>query len=160
MKTRYLVIFSFVFLSQCAYFLGDTSGGREAKTPKQLYAECMTTFQDDAKCKEFVLKSIPDADVTILGQNANPTVDPSSLKIRADLIKSLLYQNKIYVKEMIGEPDEKRTINNWAPGMEEWVYTRPITKYAEGSRPDRELRLHFQKGTVVRVLHTPPSAAR
>ncbi|TGK00678.1 hypothetical protein EHO59_12080 [Leptospira semungkisensis] len=160
MKAKSLVIFSFVFLSQCAYFFGDTSG-REAKTPKQLYAECMATFQDDAKCKEFVLKSIPDADVTILGQNAVAgPVDPSSLKIRADLIKSLLYQNKIFVKELIGEPDEKRTINNWAPGMEEWVYTRPISKYAEGSRPDRELRLHFQKGTVVRVLHTPPSAAR
>ncbi|EQA36873.1 hypothetical protein LEP1GSC047_2502 [Leptospira inadai serovar Lyme str. 10] len=159
MKLRSITVLLLLPLMDCS-FLRPT--GREARTPRQLYDECMTTFSDDSKCKEFVLKSIPDADVSVLGV-APPQLsaeEKAKLRIRSELIHSLLYQNQLYVKNQIGDPDEKMTINNWAPGMEEWVYTRPICKYAEGSRPDKEIRIRFQRGAVVKVLHTPPDPIR
>ncbi|MFB5649751.1 hypothetical protein ACE5IS_03810 [Leptospira wolffii] len=149
---------SILTLTQCAYFFGNS--GRETKTPKELYAECMSTFSDDSKCKEFVLKSIPDADPNLLGEQAPSSEEGQKLLIRANLIKSLQTQNKLYVRNLLGNPDEEKTINNWSPGMEEWVYYRPISKFAEGSRPDKEIRIRFQRGAVLKVLYTPPDPIR
>lgn len=148
-----LCLFSLI---QCAYFFPGSS--KESKSPKQLYTECMETFSDDSKCKEFVLKSIPDADISLLGQNADPNAvqTAENIFIRSELTRSLMSQNKLFVKGKIGEPDEKRIVNSWAPGMEEWVYYRPISKYAEGSRPDKEIKILFSKGAVLKVTHTPP----
>ncbi|PJZ50062.1 hypothetical protein [Leptospira saintgironsiae] len=162
MNLKFLIPFCILAFSQCTYLSGDNAGVREGKSPSQLYSECMGTFADDAKCKEFVLKSIPDADVNLLGQNANQTELEASTHvfIRAQLIQSLLYQNKLFVKNKLGEPDEKRTVNNWAPGMEEWLYYRPVSKFAEGSRPDREILIRFQRGAVVHVGYTQPSPNR
>ncbi|TGM13928.1 hypothetical protein EHQ81_09175 [Leptospira selangorensis] len=162
MKSKLLIPFCILTFSQCAYLSGETTGAREGKSPAQLYSECMSTFSDDAKCKEFVLKSIPDADVNLLGQNANQTELEASahIFIRSELIQSLLYQNKLYVKNKLGEPDEKRVVNNWAPGMEEWLYYKPVSKFAEGSRPDREILIRFQRGAVVHVGYTPPRPNR
>ncbi|GBF37844.1 hypothetical protein [Leptospira johnsonii] len=162
MNIKLLFPFCIITFSQCAYLSGDGAGARESKSPAQLYSECMGTFADDAKCKEFVLKSIPDADVNLLGQNVDAKTAEASanIYIRAQLIQSLLYQNKLFVKGKLGEPDEKRVVNNWAPGMEEWLYYRPVSKFAEGSRPDREILIRFQRGTVVHVGYTPPSPNR
>ncbi len=161
MKTASIVTTSLTLLFfQCTYFFPEGTG-RQAKSPKELYTECMGTFSDDAKCKEFVLKTIPDADVRLLGPD--PEISPeqvAKLHIREELIQKLSYQNKLFVKNLIGPPDEQRTVNNWAPGMEEWIYTRPISKYAEGSRPDKEIRIRFQKGAVVKVMHISPDPLR
>ncbi|EIE00163.1 hypothetical protein [Leptospira licerasiae] len=153
-----LCLFSFL---QCAYFFPESSS-KESKSPKRLYSECMETFADDTKCKEFVLKSIPDADISLLGKDADPNAVQASntIFIREELVRSLLYQNKLFVKNKLGEPDEKRIVNNWAPGMEEWLYYRPVSKFAEGSRPDREILIRFQRGAVVHVGYTPPSQNR
>ncbi|MGJ4790131.1 hypothetical protein [Leptospira koniambonensis] len=159
-SSAFVFTLSLFSILQCAYFSPESN--RESKSPKRLYSECMETFADDAKCKEFVLKSIPDADVSLLGKDADPNVVEASVNIfiRSELIRSLLSQNKLYVKNKLGEPDEKRVVNNWAPGMEEWLYYRPISKFAEGSRPDREILIRFQRGTVVHVGYTPPSPNR
>ncbi|TGK17423.1 hypothetical protein EHO61_13600 [Leptospira fluminis] len=158
MRFLSLAILLSTLLFRCSLVPGT---GREAKTPKQLFEECMSTFSDEAKCKNFVLKSIPDADIDLLGKQPELADEAKAkLRIRSELVHSLLYQNQLYVKNQIGEPDEKMTINNWAPGMEEWVYFRPICKYAEGSRPDKEIRIRFQRGAVVKVLHTPPDPLR
>ncbi|TGK43787.1 hypothetical protein [Leptospira andrefontaineae] len=155
-----LAAFCLFSIFQCAYFFPGSN--KESKSPKVLYSECMETFADDTKCKEFVVKSIPDADISLLGKDADPNaVDASSnIFIRAELIRSLMSQNKLFVKGKIGEPDEKRIVNSWAPGMEEWLYFRPITKYAEGSRPDKEIKILFSRGAVLKVTHTPPDPLR
>ncbi|TGL62974.1 hypothetical protein [Leptospira sarikeiensis] len=159
MKFRILLGISFLALVHCAYFFPNA--GKEGKSPKQLYTECMDTFSDDAKCKEFVLKAIPDADVTLLGATAQISEETSSkLYIRSEMIQKLMSQNKLFVKNLLGEPDEKAIVNSWAPGMEEWVYYRPISKYAEGSRPDKEIRILFSRGAVLKVRHIQPDPIR
>ncbi|TGM94597.1 hypothetical protein [Leptospira licerasiae] len=160
MRSSFVFTLCLFLLFQCTYFSPESN--RESKSPKRLYSECMETFADDAKCKEFVLKSIPDADISLLGKDADPNAVQASntIFIREELVRSLLYQNKLFVKNKLGEPDEKRTVNNWAPGMEEWLYYRPVSKFAEGSRPDREILIRFQRGAVVHVGHTPPSQNR
>ncbi|MEI7012029.1 hypothetical protein [Leptospira licerasiae] len=160
MRSSFVFTLCLFLLFQCTYFSPESN--RESKSPKRLYSECMETFADDAKCKEFVLKSIPDADISLLGKDADPNAVQASntIFIREELVRSLLYQNKLFVKNKLGEPDEKRTVNNWAPGMEEWLYYRLVSKFAEGSRPDREILIRFQRGAVVHVGHTPPSQNR
>ncbi|PJZ25114.1 hypothetical protein CH352_11165 [Leptospira hartskeerlii] len=160
MRSSFVFTLCLFLLFQCTYFSPESN--RESKSPNRLYSECMETFADDAKCKEFVLKSIPDADISLLGKDADPNAVQASttIFIREELVRSLLYQNKLFVKNKLGEPDEKRTVNNWAPGMEEWLYYRPVSKFAEGSRPDREILIRFQRGAVVHVGHTSPSPNR
>ncbi|PJZ76168.1 hypothetical protein [Leptospira neocaledonica] len=160
MKSIYVFTFCLFSFFHCAYFF--PASNKENKSPKQLYSECMETFADDTKCKEFVLKSIPDADISLLGQNADPNAleASSNVFIRSELIRSLMSQNKLFVKTKLGEPDERRTVNSWAPGMEEWLYYRPISKFAEGSRPDKEIKILFSRGAVLKVTHTPPDPMR
>ncbi|PJZ70096.1 hypothetical protein CH373_09920 [Leptospira perolatii] len=138
----------------------SNQGRPGGKTPKELYDECMNTFSDENKCKELVLKTIPDADLSLLGPEPELSPEESAkVRIREELIHALLYQNKVFVKEQLGEPDEQKTVT-MSNGMEEWIYRRPVSKYAEGSRPDKELKIRFQRGMVVRIVHTPPDRRR
>lgn len=153
------VAFSALLAFGCAYFFPNVV--REKRPPKELYAECMSTFSDDAKCKELILKSSPDADLNLLTESNSEAIEENSkLLIRSDMMKALQGQNKLFVRNLLGSPDEQKIVNNWAPGMEEWIYTRPVSKFAEGSRPDKEVRVRFLRGAVLKVLYVQPDPLR
>ncbi|MDV6234882.1 hypothetical protein CH379_004465 [Leptospira ellisii] len=130
---------------------------------KQIYADCMETFADKEKCEQLVLKQLLGS-----GQSAEssgnvtaetpvgPVLDPEiekSLRLRSEIKDTLQGQNRLYVKEFLGTPDDIQYRTN---NQEAFIYTRPISRFKPGAKPDREIRVLFRHGNVVRVEHVAP----
>ncbi|EMN42704.1 MULTISPECIES: hypothetical protein [Leptospira] len=132
---------------------------------KQIYADCMETFGDKEKCEKLVLKQLIGSEKTEESSQieTNRTqiaesvvLDPEiekNLRLRSEIKDTLQGQNRIFVKEFLGNPDRIQFRTN---SIEAFVYTRPISRYKPGAKPDLEIRVLMRNGTVVRVEHVAP----
>ncbi|TGL95527.1 hypothetical protein EHQ76_16450 [Leptospira barantonii] len=134
---------------------------------KQIYADCMETFGDKEKCEKLVLKQLLGSGTTQStdssqnngtenAQNSEPALDPEiekNLRLRSEIKDTLQGQNRIFVKEFLGNPD---TVQFRTNSIEAFIYTRPISRFKPGARPDQEIRVLLRNGTVVRVEHVAP----
>ncbi|MCR1792587.1 hypothetical protein AB3N61_09975 [Leptospira sp. WS58.C1] len=114
----------------------------------------MTTFSDEVKCKEFVSKDAVKAKASESQYPELSEEERSKLQIRQDLKDRIQFKNKLFVKHLIGEPDEIQYVNNV---HEDWIYRRPVSVYELGYAPDKEIRIRFQKGIVQKVNHKAPN---
>lgn len=78
---------------------------------------------------------------------------PGGLFIRDELIDRLQIQNKPYVLELLGEPDEKIQL---AAGRERWIYNRPLTCYSKKHPPDRQFTVVLRSDRVIKIFYKPP----
>ncbi|WP_061248818.1 hypothetical protein [Leptospira alstonii] len=125
----------------------------------------METFGDREKCEKLVLKQLIGSDKTESSSQAeaeeNRTVSErvldleieKNLRLRSEIKDTLQGQNRIFVKEFLGNPDQIQFRTN---SIEAFVYTRPISRYKPGAKPDLEIRVLMRNGTVVRVEHVAP----
>ncbi|EMY78256.1 hypothetical protein LEP1GSC060_1346 [Leptospira weilii serovar Ranarum str. ICFT] len=135
---------------------------------KQIYSDCMETFGDREKCEKLVLKQMLGSDKTETNSQTqteeNRTIsepqpallDPEiekSLRLRSEIKDTLQGQNRIFVKEFLGNPDQIQFRTN---SIEAFIYTRPISRHKPGAKPDLEIRVLMRNGTVVRVEHVAP----
>ncbi|AOP35994.1 hypothetical protein A0128_08485 [Leptospira tipperaryensis] len=131
---------------------------------KQIFADCMETFGDKEKCEKLVLKQLLGSGQTInpetgVAENqtaSEPTLDPEiekSLRLRSEIKDTLQGQNRIFVKEFLGNPDQIQFRTN---SVEAFIYFRPISRFKPGAKPDVEIRVLMRNGTVVRVEHIAP----
>lgn len=131
---------------------------------KQIYADCMETFGDKEKCEKLVLKQLlgsgqttdSSANATEQNQTSEPALDPEiekNLRLRSEIKDTLQGQNRIFVKEFLGNPDQVQFRTN---SIEAFIYTRPISRFKPGAKPDQEIRVLLRNGTVVRVEHVAP----
>ncbi|WP_233440821.1 hypothetical protein [Leptospira biflexa] len=116
----------------------------------------MKTFQDEAKCKEFMSNSVKDIqsdDEKREEELAKLTTEQlAGLKLRQEIKDTLPGKNATFVKDFIGEPDEIKRGGD----REYWVYRRPISKYSGESKPDKEITVIFRRSLVEKVLHKKP----
>lgn len=131
---------------------------------KQIFADCMETFGDKEKCEKLVLKQLlgsgqttnPETGIVENQTPTEPTLDPEiekNLRLRSEIKDTLQGQNRIFVKEFLGNPDQVQFRTN---SIEAFIYTRPISRYKPGAKPDLEIRVLLRNGTVVRVEHVAP----
>ncbi|AXR61200.1 hypothetical protein DQM68_11460 [Leptospira mayottensis] len=132
---------------------------------KQIYADCMETFEDREKCEKLVLRQLIGSEKTEESSqietnrtriSESVTLDPEiekNLRLRSEIKDTLQGQNRIFVKEFLGNPDRIQFRTN---SIEAFVYTRPISRYKPGAKPDLEIRVLMRNGTVVRVEHVAP----
>lgn len=113
------------------------------ENPSNLFESCMETFSDEIKCREMQEKSERKS-VSL------SNTEQGNIFIRQELIDLLELKSKLYVLELLGEPDDK---NIDGSGKEYFLYTRPLTKYSQKSIPDKQLIIIFRKGHVTKVLH-------
>ncbi|MFQ3909051.1 hypothetical protein [Leptospira borgpetersenii] len=121
----------------------------------------METFGDREKCEKLVLKQLIGPEKTEESSQTNRTselvaLDPEiekSLRLRSEIKNTLQGQNRIFVKEFLGNPDRIQFRTN---SIEAFVYTRPISRYKPSAKPDLEIRVLMRNGTVVRVEHVAP----
>ncbi len=125
----------------------------------------METFGDKEKCEKLVLKQLIGSEKTEESSHieTNRTqisesvvLDPEiekNLRLRSEIKDTLQGQNRIFVKEFLGNPDRIQFRTN---SIEAFVYTRPISRYKPGAKPDLEIRVLMRNGTVVRVEHVAP----
>ncbi|WP_425319201.1 hypothetical protein [Leptospira alexanderi] len=125
----------------------------------------METFGDREKCEKLVLKQLIGSEKTEESSQieTNRTQIPESvaldpeieknLRLRSEIKDTLQGQNRIFVKEFLGNPDRIQFRTN---SIEAFVYTRPISRYKPGAKPDLEIRVLMRNGTVVRVEHVAP----
>lgn len=128
----------------------------------------METFGDREKCEKLVLKQMLGSDKTETNSQTqteeNRTIsepqpallDPEiekSLRLRSEIKDTLQGQNRIFVKEFLGNPDQIQFRTN---SIEAFIYTRPISRHKPGAKPDLEIRVLMRNGTVVRVEHVAP----
>jgi hypothetical protein len=104
----------------------------------------METFSDDLKCKEMQDKS----EKRSVPPSAN--IEMGNLYIRQELNDLLDSKSKLYVLELLGEPDEKSIDGG---GKEYFIYSKPISKYSIKSSPDKQIIVIFKRGQVTKVLH-------
>ncbi|WP_420843518.1 hypothetical protein [Leptospira adleri] len=131
---------------------------------KQIFADCMETFGDKEKCEKLVLKQLlgsgqaanPETGAVENQIAAEPALDPEiekNLRLRSEIKDTLQGQNRIFVKEFLGNPDQVQFRTN---SIEAFIYTRPISRHKPGAKPDLEIRVLLRNGTVVRVEHVAP----
>ncbi|EMO61624.1 hypothetical protein LEP1GSC133_0228 [Leptospira borgpetersenii serovar Pomona str. 200901868] len=141
--------------------LSSCTTAPQKESVKQIYADCMETFGDREKCEKLVLKQLIGPERTEESSQTNRTselvaLDPEiekSLRLRSEIKNTLQGQNRIFVKEFLGNPDRIQFRTN---SIEAFVYTRPISRYKPGAKPDLEIRVLMRNGTVVRVEHVAP----
>ncbi len=109
-----------------------------------IYDSCMETFFDEIKCKEMQEKS----EKKIISPSSN--IETGNLYIRQELNDLLDTKSKLYVLELLGEPEEKSIDGG---GKEYFIYSRPISKYSQKSSPDKQIIVIFKRGQVTKVLH-------
>jgi hypothetical protein len=125
---------------------------------EDLFRNCMETFEDEKKCSSLIEKSKKD----LLSQEeirkeqiAKLTKEElDGLKNRQEMKDVLASRNKQFVLQYIGYPDEK--ISN--ADREYWIYTRPVSKYAPGYDPDREVTVILRRGHVEKVNVIKPTS--
>ncbi|TGK35600.1 hypothetical protein EHQ12_07140 [Leptospira gomenensis] len=130
---------------------------------KQIYADCMETFADKEKCEQLVLKQLLGSGQSSEGSgtgtaetSAEPLLDPEiekNLRLRSEIKDTLQGQNRLYVKQFLGNPDDIQYRTN---NLEAFIYTRPVSRFKPGAKPDREIRVLFRHGNVIRVEHVAP----
>ncbi|EKS00989.1 hypothetical protein [Leptospira mayottensis] len=125
----------------------------------------METFEDREKCEKLVLRQLIGSEKTEESSqietnrtriSESVTLDPEiekNLRLRSEIKDTLQGQNRIFVKEFLGNPDRIQFRTN---SIEAFVYTRPISRYKPGAKPDLEIRVLMRNGTVVRVEHVAP----
>ena len=131
-----IILFLFFFINFCT---------TAQSSNRELFNTCMETFSDEKKCDEFVNKS----------KNKKEQLETSDSKIfiRKDLKNLLDTKTYLYVREIIGDPEE--TMQD-AAGRDHWIYKRPICRYSPSHPPDKEFTVIFKKGRVSQILHKPP----
>lgn len=138
-KSFYCSLFS------CIAFISlDWHCSSPEKNPKAMFESCVRSFSDEEKCHTM-----------IYGDPKVPESTGTGLFLRGELIERLQIQSKSYVRELLGEPDEKIFDGT---GRERWIYTRPLTQYSKSSKPDREFTVIIRTERVVRVIYKPPLA--
>lgn len=165
MKLRFSIL---LFCVSSAGFLSSCVTTPPPKgSAKQIYADCMETFGDKEKCEKLVLKQLLGSGTTGAAdssqnngtenaQNTAPALDPEiekSLRLRSEIKDTLQGQNRIFVKEFLGNPDQVQFRTN---SIEAFIYFRPISRFKPGAKPDVEIRVLMRNGTVVRVEHVAP----
>ena len=109
-----------------------------------IFESCMETFSDEIKCKEMQDKSEKRSVLPITN------IETGNLYIRQELNDLLDTKSKLYVLELLGEPEEKSIDGG---GKEYFIYSRPISKYSKKSSPDNQIIVIFRRGQVTKVLH-------
>jgi hypothetical protein len=105
----------------------------------------METFADEEKCNQFLEK------VQVKKQNKNPSNSTTEKLFIRDELKNLLdTKSKLYVLELLGEPDEKSSDGS---GREFYKYLKPIARYSPMHDPDSEIIIIFKRGIVTKVTH-------
>nr|WP_246057433.1 hypothetical protein [Leptospira gomenensis] len=123
----------------------------------------METFADKEKCEQLVLKQLLGSGQSSEGSgtgtaetSAEPLLDPEiekNLRLRSEIKDTLQGQNRLYVKQFLGNPDDIQYRTN---NLEAFIYTRPVSRFKPGAKPDREIRVLFRHGNVIRVEHVAP----
>ncbi|XDD45884.1 hypothetical protein AB3N60_14360 [Leptospira sp. WS39.C2] len=128
----------------------------QVKNQENLFENCMKTFQDEQKCKEFMSNSVKDIQTEEerrAEELAKLTEEQlAGLKLRKEIKDTLPGKNGIYVKEYIGEPDEIKRGGD----REYWIYKRPISKFDGESLPDKEITVIFRRSFVEKVDYKKP----
>jgi hypothetical protein len=117
----------------------------------------METFEDEAKCSSFLKKSEQDLlteEEIRKEQIAKLTQEElNGLKNRQEMKDSLASRNKQFVLQYLGIPDQKTSTSD----REYWIYTRPVSIYAPGYDPDREVTVILRRGHVEKVNVIKPT---
>lgn len=144
------------FLSSIIYGLllvGCASNEVQMTNKQTLFNNCMSTFEDEAKCKKLLDKSEEDLrteeEKKRIIRESLTQEERDGLKIRSKLKDDLQNQTKPFVKTYIGEPDKTEAGGD----REYWVYTRPIARYSVEHDPDEEITVIFRRNRVERVNH-------
>ena len=108
-----------------------------------LLQNCIQTFSDETKCLEMLHLEKPENSEVILdaGQNIQ-------LYDRGVLKNILKNKNRMYVVNLLGEPDRKSR----KAGIETWIYFRPVSLHKKMKKPDREVKIRIRKGTVKLIM--------
>lgn len=146
---RSLILITLFLTASCARTL-------EVKNQESLFENCMKTFQDEIKCREFMSKSAKDIQSEDEKREevlAQLTVEQlAGMKLRKDIKDTLPGKNGNFVREYIGDPDEIKRGGD----REYWVYKRPISKYSGESPPDKEITVIFRRYFVEKVDYKKP----
>ncbi len=144
----YLILL--IFSTNCS------TAQKENADPDSLFQSCMQTFQDAEKCNQMKQKAQEIANEKELEEKKKKRKveltpeQEKNLWIRDDLKNALTMKSPLYVKETLGEPDEKRNLSN---GNMEFIYRRPIARYSTAHDPDQEIKVYFVKDKVSKVFH-------
>lgn len=128
----------------------------EVKNQESLFENCMKTFQDEVKCRDFMSKSAKDMQSEdekreeVLAQLTAEQL--AGMKLRQEIKDTLPGKNGNFVKEYIGDPDEIKRGGD----REYWVYKRPISKFSGESPPDKEITVIFRRYFVEKVDYKKP----
>lgn len=88
-------VFVFISILSCVLFYCVTTEPQKGSA-KQIYSDCMETFQDSEKCEKLVLKQLLGSDKTETEKNQTPTLDPEIEKISdLDPKSKTVYRDKI-----------------------------------------------------------------
>ncbi len=143
-----------ILLNQCA-----SSNEVQMKDKEALYQNCMVTFKDELKCKEFLDKSESELKTTEekrREQIASLSKEQlAGLKLREDIKDVLPGKNNVFVRNYLGEPDE---IKYYGERIY-WEYYRPVSKFSPESEPDEKVTVIFRKILVEKVEHIKPASA-
>jgi hypothetical protein len=129
------------------------------KDKQALYTNCMSTFQDEIKCRQFLDKSeaeLTDIEERRRNERAKMSVEQlAGLKLRSEIKDVLPGKNNVYVRKYLGEPDE---IKYYGERIY-WEYYKPVSKFSPESDPDEKITVIFRKVLVERVDHIKPASA-
>jgi hypothetical protein len=140
-KEYFIIILKFLIF----IYLPFNCSSPEPKKTNNLFLSCMETFADEEKCNQFLEK------VQVKKQNKNPSDSSADKLFLRDELKNLLdTKSKLYVLELLGEPDEKSSDGS---GREFYKYFKPIARYSPQHDPDREIIIIFKRGIVTKVTH-------
>lgn len=146
---RSLILITLFATASCARTL-------EVKNQDSLFENCMKTFQDEVKCREFMstsAKDIQSEDQKREEVLAQLTVEQlAGMKLRKEIKDTLPGKNGNFVREYIGDPDEVKRGGD----REYWVYKRPISKFSGDSLPDKEITVIFRRSFVEKVDYKKP----
>lgn len=146
---QFLILLVIAFVTKCNQTV-------QVKNQENLFENCLKTFQDEVKCKEFMSSSAKD--IQSEEQKREEELAKLSkeqlagLKLRKEIKDTLPGKNGNFVKGFIGEPDEIKRGGD----REYWVYKRPLSKYDPESMPDREIIVIFKRSFVEKVDHKKP----
>lgn len=133
------------------FFTNCKTSSTQITNKQALYDNCMQTFQDEVKCKEFLAKSEDDLKTEAeKNKAARQNLSPeglSKLKIREEMKDLLVSKNKMFVLNYLGEPEKKIPSGD----RDYWVYTRPISRYSPEHDPDEEVTVVLRRGQVDKV---------
>ncbi|TGL35824.1 hypothetical protein EHQ49_17420 [Leptospira perdikensis] len=128
----------------------------EVKNQENLFENCMKTFQDEMKCRDFMSKSAKDMQSEeekreeALAQLTEEQL--AGMKLRQEIKDTLPGKNGNFVRGYIGDPDEIKRGGD----REYWVYKRPISKFSGDSPPDKEITVIFRRYFVEKVDYKKP----